>query len=226
MLLDILRDSLGDELTTDDISRRELALDKELIQLIQNACKHDRLARALDLAKLLHHTASFDMAAKVAGFYHLIGLQEKLEALKEDRLASDRLADKREQRRRRARDLAVVPAPRVAFAEPPRAKPFQDFRPPPVKHRPGLERATPVVEPSRHAGSSQLTEDSAFGSSFDQSVDDYSFASPEGKRKRQEDVQPAREYHSPGVDNASKRRAYEEPVPLVKAGAPSGRKSS
>lgn len=223
MLLDILRDSLGDELTTDDISRRELALDKELIQLIQNACKNDRLARALDLAKLLHHTASFDMAVKVAGFYHLIGLQEKMEALKEDRLQSDRLADARETRRQRARDLAVVPAPRTAYAEPARARPFQDFRPPPVKHRPGLERATPIVEPSKHVESSQLTDDTAFGSSLNQSVDDYSLASPGGKRKRGEDVQPVREYQSPGVDNTSKRRAYDEPVPLVKTGTPAGR---
>ena len=224
MLLDILRDNLGDELTTDDISRRELALDKELIQLIQNACKHDRLARALDLIRLLHHTASFDMAAKVAGFYHLIGLQEKIDALKEGRRAEDRLADAREQRRRRARDLAVVPGPRVASAEPTRAKPFQDFRPPPVKHRPGLERAPPVVEPRRQAASSQLTDDTAFGASFDQAVDDYSFASPDGKRKRDEDVQPVRDYPSPGVDNASKRRAYDEPVPLVKTDAAAGRK--
>jgi len=148
-LLDILRDGLGDELTTDEISRRELALDKELIQLIQNACKNDRLARALDLTKLLHHTASFDMAIKVAGFYHLIGLQEKMEALKDDREESDRLSDAREKRKQRARDTAPVPAVRAVFAEPSRPKAFQDFRPPPVKHRPGLERATPVVESTR-----------------------------------------------------------------------------
>jgi hypothetical protein len=34
---------------------------------------------------MLHHTTSYDMAAKVAGFYHLIGLQEKIEMLKVDR---------------------------------------------------------------------------------------------------------------------------------------------
>ncbi|KAH9831247.1 uncharacterized protein C8Q71DRAFT_861980 [Rhodofomes roseus] len=231
MLLDILRDSLGDQLTTDDISRRELALDKELIQLIQNACKNDRLARALDLTKLLHHTASFDMAIKVAGFYHLIGLQEKIEALKDDREETDRLADAREKRRQRARDLTVIPAPRTVFAAVPRQKAFQDFKPPPAKHRPGLERATPVVDTNRNAPraqpqamSSQFSEDTAaYGTSFDDSVNDYSFSSPDGKRKRAEEMQPVRDYPSPGMDNASKRRAVDEPVPLVKAGASAGR---
>lgn len=35
---------------------------------------------------MLHHTASYDMAASLAtGFYHLISLQEKIETLKADR---------------------------------------------------------------------------------------------------------------------------------------------
>ncbi|KAI0695530.1 WD40-repeat-containing domain protein, partial [Cytidiella melzeri] len=100
MLLDILRDGLpDDELTTDDIARRELALDKEIIQLIQVACKNDKPGRAIDLTKLLHHNASFGVALKVAGFYHLIGLQEKMEMLKEDREDTDRLVVARDRRR-------------------------------------------------------------------------------------------------------------------------------
>ena len=91
------------------------------------------------------------MAIKAASFYHLIGLQDQLEALKDDREQSeqsDRLGDAHEQRRQRTRDFAAIPAPRT-FAEPSRPKPFQDFRPPPSMHHPGLERATPVVRPAR-----------------------------------------------------------------------------
>ncbi|KAH9935365.1 uncharacterized protein B0H18DRAFT_975539 [Fomitopsis serialis] len=174
---------------------RELALDKN---------------SSSSFRSLLHHTKSFDMAIKVAGFYHLIGLQEKIEALKDDREESDRLVDAREKRRQRARDLAVVPAPRKIHAEAQRPKAFQDFRPPPMKH------ARDWNERRRF----QFSEDTTtFGASFDDTVDDYSFSSPDGKRKRVEETQPVREYHSPGVDNVSKRRAVDEPVPLVKAGA-------
>ncbi|CCM06867.1 uncharacterized protein FIBRA_09175 [Fibroporia radiculosa] len=231
MLLDILRDDLGDELTTDDLSRREIALDKELIQLIQNACKNDKLARALDLTKLLHHVPSFDMAIKVAGFYHLIGLQEKMEVLKDVREASSRLQDARDKRRQRARDLAPMVVMRPVYGEPSKPKAFQDFRPPPVNHRPGLERATPVVEArnsgsSRATQSSQLSEDtSTFGSSYlDDSVDvDDSISSPDGKRKRAEESDAGREYRSPGVNNVSKRRALGESVSTVAPAAPQPR---
>lgn len=217
MLLDILRDGLGEELTTDEISRRELALDKELIQLIQNACKNDKLARALDLTKLLHLTASFDMAIKVAGFYHLIGLQEKMEALKEDREDRDRLADAREKRRQRTTDLAPVPATRYAIAEPPKSKAFQDFRPPPVIHRPGLERATPSAVRSSATTSaipttdSQMSGSTSYDTSFaDSTMDtDYTFTTSPEKRKRAEEEEAVRESYSPGRDIGVKRRAVD-----------------
>ena len=156
--LDALRDALGpDELTSDEIATKELELDKVLIQLIQNACKNDKLPRALDLAKMLHHTTSYDMAAKVAGFYHLIGLQEKIETLKADREEGGDDEDeygvdprevarrKREQWKRET--LGAVPPPRP-IGESSRSagysgakKAFQDFGPPPAIHRPGLTRA-------------------------------------------------------------------------------------
>ena len=85
------------------------------------------------------------MAVKVAGFYRLVGLQEKMEALKEDRITHGR-----PQRRDWARDYDPVLAPRLPPADVPRgggSKAFQNFGPPAAVHRPGLTRATPSLPP-------------------------------------------------------------------------------
>ncbi|KAI8993813.1 hypothetical protein BD414DRAFT_480518 [Trametes punicea] len=231
MLLDILRDGLGDELTTDTIATRELALDKELIQLIQQACKTDRLARALDLTRLLHLMPSFDMAIKVAGFYHLIGLQEKMEALKAEREADDRLESLRERRRAIADDFAPVPAMRLPMAgEPSRPKAFQDFKPPPALHRPGLERATSVADTfdstatTAHSDTQMTDESTAYGGSFGEGTRDQnlSYRSPEGKRKRPLDEEPV-EQDSLGMDSGAKRRALDDSASAARQAAPQAR---
>ena len=212
MLLNILRDGLSDdELTTSTISQRELALDKELIQLIQSACKADRLARALDLTKLLHHTASFDMAARVAAFYHLIGLQEKIELLKAAREDVDRLEDARDRRRERKAQYAPVPAPRPPAVREQRATAFQDFRPPPEIHRPGLERATLAPSqnslgagPSRTRTAPPPRAPPAEDLQSNGAADDYEYdtGTSEGKRKRSEEP----------VNGQTKRRAVDDSV--------------
>lgn len=145
MQLQIARDALGDEDIPDEFLARELALDKELVQLIQTACKNDKLPRALELTRMLHHSSSFDMALKVAGFYRLVGLQEKMEALKDDRIARGRA-----RRREWARDYDPVLPPHLPPADVPRgggSKPFQNFGPPAAVHRPGLTRAAASLAP-------------------------------------------------------------------------------
>jgi chromosome transmission fidelity protein 4 len=85
------------------------------------------------------------MAVKVAGFYRLVGLQEKMEALKEDRVTHGR-----PQRRDWARDYDPVLPPRLPPPDVPRggvSKPFQNFGLPAAVHRPGLARATPSLPP-------------------------------------------------------------------------------
>jgi chromosome transmission fidelity protein 4 len=64
------------------IKQKEVALDKELLQLVQGACKADNLQRALDLTRLMHNPASVEAATKIAGFYHLPGLQERMAGVK------------------------------------------------------------------------------------------------------------------------------------------------
>jgi chromosome transmission fidelity protein 4 len=145
MHLQITRDALSNEDVPDEIFARELALDKELVQLIQTACKNDKLPRALELTSMLHHTSSFDMAIKVAGSYRLVGLQEKMEALKEDRITHGR-----PQRRDWARDYDPVLPRRLPPPDVQRggaSKAFQNFGSPAAVHRPGLARATPSFPP-------------------------------------------------------------------------------
>ncbi|KAL1759502.1 hypothetical protein FB107DRAFT_271069 [Schizophyllum commune] len=151
MHLEASRDALGDELTSDDVSTREHAIDKELIKLIQAACKDANIPRAIELTKLLSNTHSFDLAAKIGDFYKMPGFTEKVYLLKEDRAdAEERLEDEREKRQRWIRTDSAprrLPVP-MASASTARGL-FSSAVPPEPIRRPGLERAVPVVEHSR-----------------------------------------------------------------------------
>jgi chromosome transmission fidelity protein 4 len=196
MNLQMTRDALGDEDVPDDILTRELALDKELVQLIQSACKNDKLPRALELTRLLHHTSSFDMAVKVAAFYRLVGLQEKMQALKDDRIARGR-----PQKRDWTRDYDPVLPPHLPPADIPRgeSRAFQNFGPPVPVHRPGLARATPSLPPPPKDDVVHVWDDG----------DAVTTAVPSGsKRKRADDDSVA--YGDTAQPDSIKRRAVED----------------
>lgn len=191
---EMMLDALDEELTTPEITDREKAIDKELILLIQEACKASNVARALELVKLLHNTAFIDPAAQVAAFYHHIGLQEKINIIKAERQeAEERLTALRNKRRRW---LKVEPPLRQLAASSAsyggaRFDPLSDSRPPPVIERPGMARVNkPVVEPTRYsskAPASQLppAPSVAETSTWDDPVDmDSPPANNDTKRKR------------------------------------------
>lgn len=68
------------------IKKHELTIDKGLLQLINTACKADRLQRALDAAGMLNQFSSVDAAMKIAAFFHLPSLQDRIYLLKEEKM--------------------------------------------------------------------------------------------------------------------------------------------
>lgn len=91
MQLDLLRDITADNRevnktdtsVTHEVNKIEVTQDKELLQLVQAACKADKLQRALDIVRMMNAPRTMEAAAKVAQFYHLPGLQEKIGIIRE-----------------------------------------------------------------------------------------------------------------------------------------------
>ncbi|KAF8444756.1 hypothetical protein L210DRAFT_3642979 [Boletus edulis BED1] len=137
MHIDLARDSLGDELTSSELDKREVELDKLIIKLIQAACKADKAPRVLELTKRLHFTHSIAAASQLAGFYKLIGLQEKIDAIKRWREDRPSAAEEARERRRRLEQEDVYMQ---------RPKLLQNFDPPPKVERQGLDSIHDVLK--------------------------------------------------------------------------------
>lgn len=200
-----------------DAKQTRVTIDKELLQLIQSACKSDNLARAFDLASLLLNPGSVDGAAKIAAFYHLGGLEERILGLKGEAAVRARREEKRnkerekERERRYGADHTVVNG--AATAGPagkggmdlgfqPRDKPRRSFG--------GVKAATAAASraetPQNSLGTGRGTyipetptgldgvEDSYLGRETESFDDIARQGSPEGKRKRgdQEEFAPRR----------------------------------
>ncbi|WRT64744.1 uncharacterized protein IL334_001678 [Kwoniella shivajii] len=84
LVLSTLTDSVDPD-SESLIKEKEVALDKEYLQLVQIACKADNLQRALDVVRLMHNSGTIEAAAKVAAFYHLPGLQERIVSVKTEK---------------------------------------------------------------------------------------------------------------------------------------------
>ena len=144
-----------------------------MLKLIQAACKADKAPRVIELVKRLHFPNSIAAASQLAGFYRLVGLQEKIEAIK---LWRNKNATPAEEAREGRRGLACEDTPLS------RPKPFQNFNPPPRIERPGLTRSTGIVEQTEFTASNVAIRT---GRLHGEQVSTRS-ASPEGKRKRDE----------------------------------------
>lgn len=99
LALSVQSSSLSSD-AADDTRQSRIMIDKELLQLIQSACKSDNLARAFDLSSLLINPGSVDGAAKIAAFYQLGGLEDRILGIKGEAA----VRAKREERRERERE--------------------------------------------------------------------------------------------------------------------------
>ncbi|KAF7727677.1 hypothetical protein EC973_007232 [Apophysomyces ossiformis] len=73
-----------------EFSKADMDMDKALLQLIQLACKADKVQRALDLASALHSSRSVDAAIKIASFHHITNLAERFTRIKELKFMGER----------------------------------------------------------------------------------------------------------------------------------------
>lgn len=209
-----MRDALGPSLSSEEISTRELEMDKDLIKLLQLAIKERQLQRAHDIIRLLHHTSSLDTAMKLAEYYHLVGLQDKIRIWKAWREENDDPSEERDERREWNRGPQPIYPPselvgHLLGGAGTGGRPA-DFRPAPMFPRRGLGNAMPsygqnVFAKKQDVASSQFTKsaagtqqpseydeqsygDASMGAGEFESFDDAAANTPsppiEGKRKR------------------------------------------
>ena len=88
------------------------------------------------------------MAIKVVEFYHLVGLQEKITLMKNERMEIGRLEEEREQRKKMGKHSTPIAAPRN-HAQNSSHHRFEDFAPASVVIRKSLAAATPVINNAR-----------------------------------------------------------------------------
>lgn len=146
ILLGWMRDTLGRELASEEIAEKEVAMDKDIIKLLQLAIKDRHLQRANDLVHLLNQINSLDTAAKLAEYYHLVGLVDKIKTWKAWREENEDPVDEMNERRAWARGVGPIPPSgdvlghllgnRMGGAP-------QDFRPPPILPKRSLANAIP-----------------------------------------------------------------------------------
>lgn len=211
MALTMEQDASHDE-SASSTTAKEVALDKILIQQIQQACKDDRMTRAIDLAEDLHHVKSIEAAKSVAGFYHKVGLQDKIDVLKERKESGDDEEgdlDPREGWGRVTAPIARSYHPNGAGGRPSNAAAFsKDFAPSAAPIRHSLALAKPIGEVPFTANRSKLTGATSASviapsveSSMEVDADSYSFSTDmdfgpsssssfvgNGKRKRDEEA--------------------------------------
>ncbi|CCO27412.1 Minichromosome loss protein 1 AltName: Full=DNA polymerase alpha accessory factor Mcl1 [Rhizoctonia solani AG-1 IB] len=218
----MLQDSqLHEEEESEELARGKLSVDKLILTLIQGACKNGQHARAIDLASMLRSSSSIEGASRIAGFYHLRGLQERFNALREAREEDDGAA---EAVARDSWDRASDPMPNKvgqfngSGRRSDRQQYFDEFAPPPVITRRSLATATPVI-----------VDDDTPAPPSSMAIDETP-ASVETKRKRDEEDTWDIEMEDDGADlkrqNVQKTDAPKLGATKTNSGNPFARKAT
>ncbi|KAG8835473.1 hypothetical protein FRC17_003040 [Serendipita sp. 399] len=250
ILLSWMRDALGPMLESSELAARELEMDKDLIKLLQGAIKERHLQRANDIVRSLNHINSLDTAAKLAEYYHLVALQDKIKGWKQWREENEDPEEDREERKAWSRGVAAIPPSEEMvghlLGSSVSGRP-QEFRSAPTFPRRSLANAIPSYAQNAFArrndrstipgtnmdpngGVSQDTDasqnyDDDYGNA-ESSMQDYDAASsppPEGKRKRaaDDDNNPSHKKIRTGVQKATTVASSS-----TSAGAPPPRKTA
>ncbi|BEJ14934.1 hypothetical protein CspHIS471_0407010 [Cutaneotrichosporon sp. HIS471] len=209
-------------LSAEESEDGRVQIDKDLLQLMQGACKADALARALDLARLLHATSSLDAARRIADYYHFPGLVERIGNVKSEK-GIERVswvdAEPQQEYVTRAKAGRGPTRDFEDFA-PARKRTFGGREPPSSRATPSARRAeTPAasrqtVVPETPAPDDEMDFDSTAGKTFDESMP--LVASP--KRKRSEDDEPgAKNPFAKRAGNPFAKAAVARPLDSIKS---------
>lgn len=187
--LNLLRDMAKERFELSyDISKLEVSQDKELIQLVQAACKADKLQRALDTVRMMNNVKSMEAAAKVAQFYHLPGLQEKIGIIRE--ATEERRREKQRSERHGGYRIVAreTPLPESPYGTAPRAsltaaRQDTEFAPRSTSSKRTARAAVgaPMYTPPVPRHVSETPEPMSFPT---QDTNEVSPPSPESKRRR------------------------------------------
>ncbi|KAL8281253.1 hypothetical protein RQP46_006287 [Phenoliferia psychrophenolica] len=103
--------SPDDYVLKSSLSRQELEADKHLLKIIQTACKGENQHAAFDATLMLSQPASLAAAGKIAAFFHLPALEERIARAAEEKSGTRDLDDsnKRELKWTHRVDERVIP---------------------------------------------------------------------------------------------------------------------
>ena len=88
-----------DDIIENEMKSNEINIDKQILQLMQTACKAQKYQRALDAVKMLHQFQSIDVALQIASYFEVASLQDRIYLLKEDKLRAKEKEDKKRRKR-------------------------------------------------------------------------------------------------------------------------------